>query len=116
MAPDAGFTPVRLFTATIVSGDKWRLIATGNTLDVFRNGVFQFTFTTDGSYATGDVGFEAFTPNFTLTGWEGGDPAGGPSDTTPPTAPSNLTATAASSSQIKLAWGASLDEGGVTGY
>ena len=116
MTPDGSFTPVRLFTATIVSGDKWRLTANGNTLDVFRNGVFQFTFTTDGSYATGDVGFEAFTPNFTLTGWEGGDPAGGTSDTTPPTAPSNLTATAASSSQINLAWTASTDDVGVTGY
>ena len=116
MTPDGGFTPVRLFTATIVSGDKWRLIATGNTLDVFRNGVFQFTYTTDGSYATGDVGIEAFTPNFTFMGWEGGDPAGGTPDTTPPTAPSNLTATAASSSQINLAWTASTDDVGVAGY
>src|SRR5438093_675166 len=116
MTPDGGFTPVRLFTATIVSGDKWRLIATGNTLDVFRNGVFQFTYTTDGSYATGDVGIEAFTPNFTFMGWEGGDPAGGTPDTTPPTAPSNLTATAASSSQINLAWTASSDDVGVAGY
>src|SRR2546427_5707896 len=116
MTPDGGFTPVRLFTATIVSGDKWRLIATGNTLDVFRNGVFQFTYTTDGSYATGDVGIEAFTPNFTFMGWEGGDPAGGTPDTTPPTAPSNLTATAASTSQINLAWTASSADVGVTGY
>jgi chitodextrinase len=37
-------------------------------------------------------------------------------DTTPPTAPSNLTATAASSSQINLAWTASTDNVGVTGY
>src|SRR5437870_2862242 len=116
MTPDGSFTPVRLFTATIVSGDKWRLTANGNTLDVFRNGVFQFTYTTDGSYATGDVGIEAFTPNFTFMGWEGGDPAGGTPDTTPPTAPSNLTATAASSSQINLAWTASTDDVGVAGY
>jgi chitodextrinase len=38
------------------------------------------------------------------------------SDTTPPTAPSNLTATATSSSQINLAWTASTDNVGVTGY
>src|SRR5581483_1647659 len=38
------------------------------------------------------------------------------SDTTPPTAPSNLTATAASSSQINLSWTASTDNVGVTGY
>jgi chitodextrinase len=41
-------------------------------------------------------------------------PAG--ADTTPPTAPTNLTATAASSSQINLAWTASTDNVGVTGY
>src|SRR2546422_7121109 len=37
-------------------------------------------------------------------------------DTTPPTAPSNLTATTVSSSQINLAWTASTDNVGVTGY
>ena len=39
-----------------------------------------------------------------------------PPDTTPPTAPTNLTATAASASQINLAWTASTDNVGVTGY
>src|ERR1700719_4492129 len=39
-----------------------------------------------------------------------------PPDTTPPTAPTNLTATAASASQINLAWTASSDNVGVTGY
>src|SRR2546425_908807 len=116
LTPDGGFTKVRLFSATIISGDKWRLTADGNTLDVFRNGVFQFTYTTDGSYATGDVGIEAYTPAFTFTGWEGGDTAGGTPDTSPPTAPSNPTATAVSSSQINLAWTASTDDVGVTGY
>jgi len=38
------------------------------------------------------------------------------SDTTTPAAPTNLTATAASSSQINLAWTASTDNVGVTGY
>jgi chitodextrinase len=37
-------------------------------------------------------------------------------DTTPPTAPGNLTATATSSSQINLAWTASTDNVAVTGY
>jgi hypothetical protein len=40
----------------------------------------------------------------------------GGGDTTPPTAPSNLTATGASSSQINLSWTASTDNVGVTGY
>src|SRR5438445_6499198 len=77
MTPDGGFTAVQLFTPTIISGDKWRLTANGNTLEVFQNGVSQFKYTTDGSYPTGDVGIEAYTPAFTFSGWEGGDIAGG---------------------------------------
>ncbi|MGB6834128.1 MAG: IPT/TIG domain-containing protein [Candidatus Acidiferrum sp.] len=46
---------------------------------------------------------------FRATGSSGGD-------TTPPTAPNNLTATAASASQINLSWTASTDNVGVTGY
>ena len=41
---------------------------------------------------------------------------GGPADTQAPTAPSGLSATAASSSQINLSWSASTDNVGVTGY
>lgn len=41
---------------------------------------------------------------------------GGTPDTTPPSAPTNLTATAASTSQINLSWTASTDNVGVTGY
>jgi chitodextrinase len=41
---------------------------------------------------------------------------GGTPDTQPPTAPSNLTATAVSASQINLSWTASTDNVGVTGY
>jgi hypothetical protein len=39
-----------------------------------------------------------------------------PADTAPPTAPSGLLATAASSTQINLSWTASADNVGVTGY
>lgn len=39
-----------------------------------------------------------------------------PPDTTPPSSPTNLTATAASSTQINLSWSASTDNVGVTGY
>ncbi len=39
-----------------------------------------------------------------------------PSDVTPPTVPSGLTATAASRSQVNLSWGASTDAVGVAGY
>ncbi len=41
---------------------------------------------------------------------------GGQSDTTPPTIPGKLTATAVSSSQINLSWGASTDDVGVIAY
>src|SRR5205809_184314 len=41
---------------------------------------------------------------------------GPPPDTTPPSVPTGLTATAVSSSQINLAWTASTDNVGVTGY
>src|SRR5262249_27498968 len=41
-------------------------------------------------------------------------PSGG--DTTPPSAPGTLTATAAGSSQINLGWGAASDNAGVTNY
>jgi chitodextrinase len=41
---------------------------------------------------------------------------GGTPDTTPPSAPASLTATAVSSSQINLSWPASTDDVGVTGY
>jgi IPT/TIG domain-containing protein len=78
MTPDANFIGVQLFTPTIVAGDKWRLTANGNTLNVYRNGALQMTYTTDGSYASGDVGIEAYTPAFTFVGWNGGDIAGPP--------------------------------------
>jgi chitodextrinase len=42
--------------------------------------------------------------------------AAGGADTSPPTAPSGLTATTASSTQINLTWTASTDNVGVTGY
>jgi acid phosphatase type 7 len=41
---------------------------------------------------------------------------GSASDTTPPTAPGNLTATAASPGQVNLSWTASTDNVGVAGY
>ena len=51
-----------------------------------------------------------------MAAFRGAGSAPPPPDTTPPTAPSGLTATAASSTQINLAWTASTDNVGVTGY
>ncbi len=39
-----------------------------------------------------------------------------PTDTTPPSTPTNLTATVASATQVNLTWAASTDDVGVTGY
>jgi len=114
--PDGSFTRVFTFSATIVAGDKWRLAANGNTLEVFRNGVSQFTYTTDGAYPAGDVGIEAMTQAFAFEAWEGGALPSAPPDTQPPSAPGALTAVATSGSQINLMWTAATDDVGVTGY
>ena len=117
MTPDGGFTPAQLFTPLIVSGDKWRLTADGNLLEVSLNGILQFTYTTDGSYAAGDVGIEAYTPEFTFMAWQGGDTAGGPATPGAPTltAPSTPSVAAVSSSQIKISM-AVTNDARVTGY
>lgn len=114
--PDGSFTAARYFTPIIVTGDKWRLTADGNTLTVSKNGVSQFTYTTDGSYPTGDVGIDAQGPAFTFMGWEGGDAAVPPPPPPPPTAPGSLMAVATSGREIDLVWTASTANAGVTGY
>jgi hypothetical protein len=75
-------TMVRPFSPTVALGDKWRLAAAGDTLEVFKNGVSQFTYTTDGSYPTGDVGIQAYSKAFTFDAWEGGETSASPA---PPT-------------------------------
>jgi hypothetical protein len=112
--PDGSFGLVHPFSATVLPGDKWRLAADGNNLQVFRNGVSQLTYTTDGSFPTGDVGIDTHTQSFTLAGWEGGALAA-PADTKPPTAPSLLTATPGIG-QIVLNWAAASDDKAVTKY
>ena len=74
---------VRPFRPTVAPGDKWRLAADGNVLEVFQNGVSQFTYTTDGSYPTGDVGIQAYSNAFTFDAWEGGETT--PAPPPPPT-------------------------------
>ena len=55
---------------------------------------------------------------FTACGGGGGGSSsdGGVADSTPPTIPANLLASAASSSEINLSWSASTDAVGVAGY
>ncbi len=92
---------------------------------VYRNGA-QIATVTNTSYT--DAGLAASTSySYTVAAFDAAIPANlsAPSaalpvmtaaDTQPPTAPSGLTATAASSSQINLGWVASSDNVGVTGY
>src|SRR5207247_3069066 len=77
---------------TIAAGDTWRLAVDGNTFTVSKNGGTQFTWTTtDSSYPSGDVGIHSYGQDFTFTAWEGG----AATDNEAPTAPANLTTTAA---------------------
>src|SRR6185436_13442649 len=71
--------------------------------------------------ATGS--FNATAPMSSAGGWvmqmvafRGAGSAPPPTDTTPPTAPGSLVATAASATQINLTWTAATDDVGVTGY
>ncbi len=89
-----GATLVRPFNPTVAAGDKWRLAASGNTLEVFQNGISQFTYTTDGSYPTGDVGIEAYSAKFSFDAWEGG------AMTSPPATPPTITGFAPTSAPV----------------
>ena len=64
-----------------------------------------YSYRVQASDAAGNVSGYAKTSSATTLG-----------DTTPPSAPTNLAATAASSTQINLSWTASTDNVGVTGY
>ncbi len=117
LTPDGAFTPVRQFTPQLLSGDKWRLAADGNSLEVFQNGVSQLTYTTDGAYASGDVGIETYTPVFTLRAWEGGaQTVAPPADAQPPSAPAVLVSLPLAKSQVRLVWTPATDNVAVTGY
>jgi len=60
--------------------------------------------------------FCALSGGVTLNGCKSSSNSTPAQDTTPPTAPTNLVATAVSSTQVNLTWTASTDNVGVTGY
>jgi chitodextrinase len=68
--------------------------------------------TSAGSYVSNGTLPESLTVQSVIAAFK----AGSSSDTTPPSTPTNLTATAVSSSQINLSWNASTDSAGVAGY
>ena len=61
-------------------------------------------------------GTYAAPSNCTINGASCGGGGPDPGDTTPPTAPANLTATGSTASTVSLQWTASTDNVGVTGY
>jgi Concanavalin A-like lectin/glucanases superfamily/Chitobiase/beta-hexosaminidase C-terminal domain/IPT/TIG domain/Fibronectin type III domain len=70
--------------------------------------------TTVGSYSASATVSPAAQWIMQMVAFRGAGSSGG--DTTPPTAPTNLAATAVNSGQINLSWTASTDNVGVTGY
>ncbi len=94
-----------------------KLQVTNASKKVFINGIERISSSDNIITGTGmaGIGFSGVTSdfgdNFTVSSI--GTPT---SDTTPPSVPTSLSATAVSSSQINLAWTASTDNVGVTGY
>ena len=109
----------------VVAGDLLYLSAVGSTLTVKLNGVVLTTKTDTSITAPGFAGLDitdydgqGAPGQGQCDNWEGGIPGTGtpPSDTTPPSVPTNLVGNAVSSSQINLTWTASTDDVAVTGY
>jgi len=124
------------FTATPISSSQINLSwspstgGSGNYLyNVLRNGVQITANLPSTTLSLADTGLSPSTTyTYSAHAWDNTSQLGSPStgvisattlggsDTTPPTAPTGLTATAASSSQVNLSWGASSDNVAVTGY
>jgi hypothetical protein len=106
----------------VTNGSTLRATIVGSTITVYINGTAVLT-ATDTTYSTGNpgIGFDHNGPSsddagFGFTSFSATSDAAGASDTTAPSTPTGLSATAVSSSQINLAWAASTDNVGVTGY
>ena len=101
-------------------GDVIKATIQGSTITVYLNGT-QILQGTDSTYATGAPGMGFFlqgatglTADYGFTSFTASD--GSTTDITTPSVPTNLAATAISSSQINLSWTASTDDVGVSGY
>ena len=99
-------------------GDVFAAAGSGYTVRVVTNPdsdlVEDQTVTATGSYSATATQVNSSWWVMQLAAFRASTGSGG--DTTPPTAPSNLAATAPSSSQVNLTWTASTDNVGVTGY
>ena len=112
LATEAG-TAVRLTWTPSTSGDA-------SAQDIYRDGRWLATVGPDVvSYTdAAPVAGASYTVRaHDLVGNQSGDSApASPADTTPPTAPGNLAATATGPTSVQLSWAASSDDIGVTGY
>ena len=95
------------FTRTVIQGSNNSMSA--NTPQTLGGTTYNFASWSDGGAQTHNITASTSVTTYTAT-YQAGQ------DTQPPTAPSNLTATAVSQSQINLSWTASTDTVGVTGY
>lgn len=108
-------TQIADFTSPITTGVDYSIQVerVGATLRVLRDGVLAAE-VTDSTFTSGKVGYgsrndAASFDNLRVT-------VSSSADTTPPTAPAGLTATAASATEVDLSWSASTDNVGVTSY
>jgi PKD repeat protein/glucose/arabinose dehydrogenase len=100
----SGATP---FTRTVIVGSANSISAP--TPQSLGGSSYAFSAWSDGGAQTHNITAPATSTTYSATFTAS-------ADTQPPTVPSNLTATAASSSQINLSWTASTDNVGVNGY
>ena len=94
----------------LAAGTQLKLTAVGSTISFLQNGIARIT-VTDNSFTGGAPGIMSYGAA-TGDNWAGGTPT----DTTPPSAPGTVSASAVSSSEIDLSWAAATDNIGVTGY
>jgi len=102
-------------------GDVVSATIVGNSICSYVNGTLVFC-TTDSTFTNGSPGMgfymtggtSAQLSDYGFTNFSASD--GSTTDTTPPSTPTNVSATGVSSSQINLSWAASTDNVLVTGY
>jgi glucose/arabinose dehydrogenase len=108
-APTGDTTP--LTTLGAVAAGSWYEIDVKQAVTTDGAVSFRISSTNaDGAYYSTKEGAAGFAPQLIV------QPGSGPPDTTPPTVPTGLTATATSATRVDLTWAPSSDGGGIAGY